>query len=632
VTTGYGAGDRVPSPTTESLRRQFTWLIVVLVVVAVVRLVGGQFALSWYESGQARIHAAREANQTILQLLTDAETGVRGYQLTGDPTFLEPYRRGVEGYDPALRTALSASNADGRRLLLAQDAAAQTWLTGFGRPVAAAPSGVAGFDKAQSARGKQLFDAIRVANAAVRDDLRIDEQEAADRFNLLANVLQGLLGLLAVGAILMVVRLAVRTSRMLLAPLTHLQGVLERLTEGDRDARATVDGPNEVRQLALTLNNSLDATARVEGELQTAHDAVERQNAYFVQVLDSLNMAVTACDEHGDLVYRNRVARRQRHDEAFHRSAGDAARTGDSRTETRHPVARALAGEVFVQQEMTFTRPGQPDRAVMVDARPLRDRQGLIIGAVASGYDVSVLRAREAELAAFAGIVAHDLKNPLAAIIGYAELVAEELNAGQLDLDAVRAMVARATASVYRMGDLIDDLLAYATARDKPLDVEPIDLGGLVHEIVTESVPQSGPVVVVGALPVVPGDAGMIRQLLMNLIGNAVKYTRPGEPAHVEVSAVATDEEVQLMVDDRGIGIPADERLAVFTAFHRAPTDRPYAGTGLGLAICQRVAERHGGSIAATDSPGGGTRMVVTLPLVGTPGPARRAERYAAAH
>jgi signal transduction histidine kinase/CHASE3 domain sensor protein len=604
----------------------------VLIVVAAVRLVGGQLTLSWYKDGQDRIHAAEQANQTIMQLLTDAETGIRGYQLTGDATFLDPYRRGVEGYGPALRTALAPSTDDGRRLLLAMDAAAQAWLTEFARPIAEAPGGVLVFDVTSSARGKVLFDAIRTANQAVREDLRADQREAANRFNLLANLLQGLLGLLAVGAIVAAVRLAMRTSRLLLAPLTHLQGVLERLTAGDRDVRATVDGPVEVRQLALALNQSLDATARVEGELQTAHDAVERQNAYFVQVLDSLNMAVTACDEHGDLVYRNRVARQQRHDEAFHRSAEPAVGAGDSRAETRHPVARALSGEVFVQQEMTFTRPGQPDRAVMVDARPLRDRQGLIIGAVSSGYDVSVLRAREAELAAFAGIVAHDLKNPLAAIVGYAELVAEELNAGQLDLDAVRSMVGRATTAVHRMGELIDDLLAYATARDKPLDLEPVDLGALVREIVAETVREPGPVVVAGVLGVIPGDAGMLRQLLTNLIGNAVKYTRTGEPAHVEVSAVTADDEVQLMVDDRGIGIPADQRLDVFTAFHRAPTERPYAGTGLGLAICQRVAERHGGSIVATDSPGGGTRMVVTLPLVRAPGPARRTERYAAVH
>jgi signal transduction histidine kinase len=607
-------------------------LIIVLVVVAVVRLVGGHFMLSWYKSGQSRIHVAEQASQEILQLLTDAETGIRGYQLTGDGTFLTPYRDGVDGYGLALRSALASSSTDGRRLLLAQDAAAQAWLSEFARPIAEAPAGVPGFDAGLSARGKQYFDAIRTANLAVREDLRADAREAADRFSLLGNLMQGTLGLLAVLTILIAVRLATRTSRLLLAPLTHLQSVLERLTAGDRDARAAVAGPAEVQQLAVTLNDSLDATAKVEGELQRAHAAVERQNAYFVQVLDSLNMSVTACDEHGDLVYRNRVARLQRHDEAFQHSDGPSGRQGDGRAETRHPVARALGGEVFVQHEMTFTRPGHPDRAVMVDARPLRDREGMVIGAVASGYDVSVLRAREAELAAFAGIVAHDLKNPLAAIIGYAELVAEELNAGQLDLDAVRSMVGRATAVVHRMGELIDDLLAYATARDKPLDLEPVNLGTMVHEIVAETVREPGPVVVVGSLPVVPGDAGMIRQLLTNLIGNAVKYTRPGESAHVEVSAVSTGEQTQLMIDDQGIGISADQRLNVFTAFHRAPTERPYAGTGLGLAICRRVAERHGGSIAATDSPGGGTRMVVTLPLVRTPDPVRRAERYAAAH
>jgi signal transduction histidine kinase len=274
---------------------------------------------------------------------------------------------------------------------------------------------------------------------------------------------------------------------------------------------------------------------------------------------------------------------------------------------------------------MTFRSPDLPDRGVMVDARPLRDRRGEIMGAVASGYDVSVLRDREAELAAFAGVVAHDLKNPLAAIIGYAELVTDELDAGQLDLDLLRSTVARATLKVHRMGELIDDLLAYATARDKPLKVEPVDLKALVDDITADLLgsPAADATITVGPLPTVSADAGMLRQLLTNVVDNAVKYTRPGVPAQIEVSATTTEGTVHLRIDDRGIGIPTGQRTRVFTAFHRVHTDRPDTGTGLGLAICQRVAERHGGSVTATDSPDGGTRITVTLPLVAGTHPRR---------
>src|SRR4051812_49469668 len=106
----------------------------------------------------------------------------------------------------------------------------------------------------------------------------------------------------------------------------------------------------------------------------------------------------------------------------------------------------------------------------------------------------------------------------------------------------------------------------------------------------------------------------MFRQLFDNLIGNALKYTGAQRPAEVHVGAEDGAAGVRVVVADRGIGIPADQRDRVFTSFHRAHADRGYTGTGLGLAICARVVDRHGGAITAAANPGGGTRMLVDLP------------------
>nr|WP_239320528.1 ATP-binding protein [Planomonospora parontospora] len=110
----------------------------------------------------------------------------------------------------------------------------------------------------------------------------------------------------------------------------------------------------------------------------------------------------------------------------------------------------------------------------------------------------------------------------------------------------------------------------------------------------------------------------MIRQLLTNLIGNAIKYTPPGHAAHVDITGTRTgDGRVCVEIADRGIGIPPGEHQAIFAGFHRAATG--YTGTGLGLAICQRIVERHGGTITATDNPGGGARFTFTLPTADGP-------------
>jgi signal transduction histidine kinase/CHASE3 domain sensor protein len=605
----------VPRPVASSLRRQFAWLVLALSMAGVLELVAGDVTVSGYEHEITQIRTAELANQQVLQMLTDAETGVRGYQLTGDRRFLDPYRSGVAAFPTAQRAATAAAHRTGRRMLASQLTAAQAWLSQFAEPIASMPARPPAV--ADSARGKALFDAVRRANAAVAEALRTDERQATSRFRHRTAWTKAAIGALSLLAVGLALATAVRTSRLLLSPLRVLGTVLQRLTDGDRAARAPVGGPAEVRQLAVTLNEALDSTDRAEAGLRAARDDLARRRDYFEQVLDTLDIAVVSCDADGVLAFRNRVAR-------------DAAGGGPPRHvddlaglhegDPRHPLARALAGEVFAHREMTLHRPGQPDRAVMVDARQLTGADGTIIGAVASGYDVNLLLEREAELTAFAGVVAHDLKAPLANVHGYADLLRAELTSGQeLDLGELNTLSDRIGQGVNRMGQLIDDLLAYATARDKPLRPERVDLNAMVTQISSDraAATTQRPQIDVDPLPDVCADAVMIRQLLDNLIGNAIKYTRPGDTARVHVWAAPAPagDEVRLHVDDHGIGIPTEQQAEVFTAFHRAHAAQSYTGTGLGLAICERVVTRHHGTITAQTNPdSGGTRITVTLP------------------
>jgi signal transduction histidine kinase len=108
----------------------------------------------------------------------------------------------------------------------------------------------------------------------------------------------------------------------------------------------------------------------------------------------------------------------------------------------------------------------------------------------------------------------------------------------------------------------------------------------------------------------------LLRQVIDNLLGNALKYTPPGQPVRVTVTAQpGGDGFTAVEVADRGIGIPDGQHTAIFERFHRAHPGTTYPGTGLGLAICQRIIERHGGTITATDNPGDGTIFRFTLPL-----------------
>jgi signal transduction histidine kinase len=121
-----------------------------------------------------------------------------------------------------------------------------------------------------------------------------------------------------------------------------------------------------------------------------------------------------------------------------------------------------------------------------------------------------------------------------------------------------------------------------------------------------------------GRLDQVDADAGAVRQLLENLIGNSIKYTAPDVIPHLEITSRRRGGTVEVTIADNGIGIPAGQHEAIFDNFHRAHRDTGYAGTGLGLAICHRIVTRHGGFITADDNPGGGSRFVFTLPAAAT--------------
>ncbi|WP_373872513.1 sensor histidine kinase [Planobispora siamensis] len=148
-----------------------------------------------------------------------------------------------------------------------------------------------------------------------------------------------------------------------------------------------------------------------------------------------------------------------------------------------------------------------------------------------------------------------------------------------------------------------------------------VDTADLVRQIIDDHLAgveeaDAVPQIYTGTLPPVRGNPPLLRQLFNNLIGNAIKYTAAGQVARVDITGEPTgDGWVRITVADRGIGIPAGEHEAIFTGFHRAAEAADtYSGTGLGLAICQRVVERHGGTISACDNPGGGARLVFTLP------------------
>jgi signal transduction histidine kinase len=219
-----------------------------------------------------------------------------------------------------------------------------------------------------------------------------------------------------------------------------------------------------------------------------------------------------------------------------------------------------------------------------------------------------------AELDQFASIASHDLQEPLRKIRTFTERIsATEADAlSERGLDYLR----RANASAERMQTLIEDLLRYSRVSTQGRPFAPVDLRLVCEDVVedlSEQVTHSGAIVRVGNLPTINADASQMRQLLQNLISNAIKFRREGVTPEVDVAATVEPGWVTIMVRDNGIGFDPQYSQRIFRVFERLHGRGSFSGTGIGLALCRKIAERHGGTIVARSVPDEGSTFTVTM-------------------
>jgi light-regulated signal transduction histidine kinase (bacteriophytochrome) len=264
-----------------------------------------------------------------------------------------------------------------------------------------------------------------------------------------------------------------------------------------------------------------------------------------------------------------------------------------------------------------------------VQAVPLHDEDGRLIGGLSVSRDITEWRRQEdemasrtaelersnAELAQFAYVASHDLSEPLRMVSSYLQLLRRRYH-GRLDEDA-DVFIDYAVDGAARMRALIEDLLAYSRAGRSERPLESVNTARVVAEVagtLRALAHEAPPVIEWDGLPVVRGDPAQLVQLFQNLIGNAVKFAAPGVLPRVEVRAAREDDRWRFTVEDNGIGIDPRHAERVFGMFQRLHTREQFEGTGIGLAIARKVVERHGGEISAAPRDGGGSRFAFTLP------------------
>ncbi|HLL06797.1 MAG TPA: ATP-binding protein [Myxococcaceae bacterium] len=222
------------------------------------------------------------------------------------------------------------------------------------------------------------------------------------------------------------------------------------------------------------------------------------------------------------------------------------------------------------------------------------------------------------ELESFASVASHDLQEPLRKIQSFGERL-KNMTEGALNPEA-RDYLERMQSAAARMRRLIDDLLTFSRVSSQAKPFTQVELSQVAQEVLGDlevAIEQAGAAVTVGPLPALKADPLQMRQLLQNLLSNALKFRQEGVAPRISVEATVDTaaRRCEVRVRDNGIGFDEKYLDRLFNLFQRLHGQSRYAGTGIGLAICRKIVERHGGTLTARSAPGQGATFLVALPL-----------------
>lgn len=276
------------------------------------------------------------------------------------------------------------------------------------------------------------------------------------------------------------------------------------------------------------------------------------------------------------------------------------------------PIEVTGSGEVVaLSQDVEMMRRSLTARAAEVEASHAEVEASHAL----LEQQAAALERSNRDLEQFAYVASHDLQEPLRKVASFTQLLKKRYG-GQLD-DRADQYIEFAVDGAKRMQRLIQDLLGFSRVGRNVGALSDVDLGDLLAEVTGDlatRLAETGASVEHGELPTVRGQEALLRQLLANVVGNAVKFRDPSRPSTVQVGATAFDDRWEIWCTDNGIGIDPQYAERVFVIFQRLHAKEVYEGTGIGLAMCKRIVEFHGGEIWVEPASPHGTTVRWTLP------------------
>ena len=402
--------------------------------------------------------------------------------------------------------------------------------------------------------------------------------------------------------LLIAVLLSFLLSKTMVGPIEKLTAGAERVAAGDFDSELPVESTDEIGILTGAFNE-------MSGVLQSTLAAVENERDKLGTLFLHMTDGVVAFDHDGHLIHCNPAAndllrRKVEPDCTYEELLGDM-----------HPFEEVLALQRpnYVEEEL---RVGE--RTLDLYLAPFSDHKkgGVLIVL----HDVTEQHRNEERRKEFVANVSHELRTPLTNVRSYAETLRD---GGDIPRDTANSFLDIIITETDRMTHIVQDLLTLSRldAGNAELVLSRFPFGDAIHSVfqanalnarqhqhqLTYDPPES--------LPLIVGDRSRLEQVMMNVIGNAIKYTPDG--GHIHITAGSTEDTVWMEVSDDGIGIPEKDRERIFDRFYRVDKarSRESGGTGLGLSIAREIVNRHHGTIALAPHAGQGTTVRLTLPI-----------------
>jgi two-component system sensor kinase FixL len=446
--------------------------------------------------------------------------------------------------------------------------------------------------------------------------------------------------LLMIGLIVFAYLLALKLQSIISRPILHLARITREISKkSDYSMRAEKLGSDEIGVLYDEFNKMLDQIEARKIERDRAEEALRKSEKKYRSYIDNAPNGIFVLSGEGKFIECNDVICRYAgysQSEMSEFSPTDLLSPKEKEAGMRH--LERLFREGKSSGEVLIQRKDGTDVWFYVDV--VRVSQDKFFGFASdvtrlkqTQEKLEILAARlkrsNNELQDFASVASHDLQEPLRKVRAFGDrlktVCADSISEKGLDY------LVRMQNAANRMQTLINDLLTFSRVTTKAQPHRLVKLNQVTEEVLSDlevRIEDLNAIVKVDPLPTVVADPLQMRQLIQNLIGNALKFHKPDERPVVEMYATPSDKEdefdgtydmpatgfCQIVIKDNGIGFEQKYADRIFAVFQRLQGRSEYEGTGVGLAVCRKIVERHGGNIIARSKPGQGAKFIITLP------------------